>query len=332
MCIINLKSERCVYMQVKSVENQSFQARGDRNLGTYNPRKNPRHNIDAVIALDDNSIRTLAYHKTMHDVEDKKHSNIRKGLLISIPVVAGVTAALLNPAKSSLISKEIKGTAARLLNGAKTTAGWGVVFGAFAGAFGARHLLEKKSEAAREFSKENPMLTYFATAATAIGALALGGKYIPKMIEKVGNHVKPSSILKVENSIVKGSEKFNSSKVISKVTEFARNLKNNKHLEPLKSVVKTALEWAPTTLVFGTLLHTVNHSNVRNKEMVKNYSEMKEFQNKLAKARIRELSVQNDFLMQDARNREDLYLMKNSLAGLPEDVAEKVSKLQAHDA
>ena len=38
--------------------------------------------------------------------------------------------------------------------------------------------------------------------------------------------------------------------------------------------------------------------------------------------------MQNDILMQDAKNREDMRIMKDNLADLPEEVKEKVAELQ----
>ena len=79
----------------------------------------------------------------------------------------------------------------------------------------------------------------------------------------------------------------------------------------------------------GAGLHAFNHSQVRNAELMKNYSEMKDYQTKLARARIRELSLQNDFLLQDAQNREDLKLVKKTTADLPQEAAEKLETVKA---
>lgn len=59
---------------------------------------------------------------------------------------------------------------------------------------------------------------------------------------------------------------------------------------------------------------------------------MKDYQMKLARARIRELSLQNDFLLQDAQNREDLKLLKTPMADLPQEVIEKVETVKENQA
>lgn len=278
-------------MKIQSVDSQNFQARQDRELGTYNPRKNPRHNVDTIIALDDNAIRKLAYAKTVATVEDDKHRKISKAMFWSIPFVAGAATALLAPSKSGVLGKEISGVAGRMLNGAKSAAGWGVLLGLASAVNGAFNLAEKKSPEVRKFTKENPVVTFIGQIGAFIGAVALGGKYLPKMVNGVAKHIKPQSFDKFANKIVNGADSLNSNKITKKVVKFARNLADNKYLEPLKSVAKTALNWAPSVLLWGGVLHSLNHDRVRQSEFVKNYSEIKDYQARLAKARIVELSA-----------------------------------------
>ena len=65
--------------------------------------------------------------------------------------------------------------------------------------------------------------------------------------------------------------------------------------------------------------------------MAKNYNELKEKQLDLAKARQRELAMENDFLKTDAQNREDLALVKAPLADLPDEVIDKVDALHVDE-
>lgn len=292
-------------MQVKSFDNQSFQSRGDRSLATYNPRKNPRHNIDTIIAMDDNQVKMLAYQKTLNGVEDKKHKKISKAMFLSIPFAAGLAAALIKPAKSELLTKQISGVSARLLNGAKESALWGALLGLATGVVAAKNKIEDKSPAVNNFTSQNPLLTFVGMGAAFAGAIALGGKYLPKLINAAGKHIKPDSILNVENRIVRNADKFNNFSAIKSISKFAGELNSKKSLEPLKSVVKTALDWSPTLLLWGGVLHAYNHKNVKNREFVKNYSNMKEIQNTLAKARIRELSVENVALQEKSKAADE---------------------------
>lgn len=314
-------------MNVKSVDNRNFQSQGDRSLAAYNPRRNPRHNIDAIIALDDNSIKQLAYIKTKNTVEDNKHRKISKGMFMAIPVVAGIASALLKPAKSSLLTKDISGMAGRLLNGAKTAAVWGVLLGVAEGIMAGRNKLEKKSPELNNFTSQNPFLAFAATVGAFAGTLALGGKYIPMLAEKVLKHVKPESVLNAENKLFKGADRFNSNKIVKSISKFAGDLKNKKYLESVKGVVKTALEWSPTLLLWGGVLHSFNHNNVRNREFVRNYSEMKDYQSRLAKARIRELSMQSESINRDNQYSKDITNLKDTMSDFKE-VVQVVKEIQ----
>lgn len=316
-------------MNIKSVDNQNFQSRNDKSLAAYNPRRDRRHNVDEIIALDDNSVRKLAYLKTIDRVENDKHRKITKGLFASIPFVAGVTTAILQPAQSRFLSKNLKGISARLLNGAKSSAVWGVILGTGAGIYALKDKLEEKSPSFDKFTSQNPLLTFAGFVGTLIGTLALGGKYIPQLFQKASKHINPASITKFENSVLNSANKFNNLGFVKAVQKQAHNLKTSKILAPFADVVNSALDWAPSVLLAGAGLHAFNHSQVRNAELMKNYSEMKDYQTKLARARIRELSLQNDFLLQDAQNREDLKLVKKTTADLPQEAAEKLETVKA---
>jgi hypothetical protein len=86
----------------------------------------------------------------------------------------------------------------------------------------------------------------------------------------------------------------------------------------LKDIGATALDWAPTALLLGGLFHSISSAGAENREYAKNYNNLKNRQTELAQARVRELSMQNDFLMQDAQNMEDIALLSNPTAGLEE--------------
>ena len=73
----------------------------------------------------------------------------------------------------------------------------------------------------------------------------------------------------------------------------------------------------------------MSHGSAVNREFSKNYSELKEKQLNLAKARQRELSLENDFLKTDAKNREDLALVKDPLMDLPNEVIEKIDDMHS---
>ncbi len=297
-------------MNIKSLDNQTFNSRSDRNLSTYNPRRNPRHHVDNLIALDDNSIRKLAYAKTLANTDDNKNRKIVKGMFAAIPVISGITTALLEPAESKLISKHIKGVSARLLNGAKSAGVWGVLLGVGAGIYALKNKLEDKSPAFNQFSAQNPLLTFAAATTAFVGTLALGGKYLPKLVSAVSKHINPSTIVKFENNVSKYSNKFNRNKYVKSAATFANNVKQSKYFAPFKGVVKAGLDWAPSVLLMGAGLQSFMHGQDKQAEFVRNYSDMKEYQLRLAKSRIRELSEKNNEL-HTAQTRENVIKQYN---------------------
>ena len=64
------------------------------------------------------------------------------------------------------------------------------------------------------------------------------------------------------------------------------------------------------------------------KEFNKNYAELKQGQTQLAQARVRELQVENDYLMQDSQNQEEMALLNNPKANLPNDVLDKMDAIE----
>lgn len=303
-------------MNIHSLENQSFGSNREKYISGYNPRRNPRHNIDAIINMDDRTIRQIASIKTDYNVEDSKHKKISKYILAAVPFAAGIASALLTPAKSSVLGKNISGTSARLLNGAKSTAFWGVLFGVAGAVSEGRNFLEKKSPEFENLTKKNPLLTFLGSVAAFAGILALGTKAIPKVMEFAGKYIDAKAVDNLGQKIVNTSKRFNNNKFIKTITKNAKDIKDSKYFTPLKGIVKTAIDWAPMTLLWGSIIHEFNHRNVKRQEFEKNYSEIKDYQHKLAKARIRELSLQNDFLMQDIKNQEDIKLIKTPLADI----------------
>ncbi len=289
-------------MTIRSVDNQTFTSNNERYIDGYNPRRNRRQHVDEVINLDDASVRRLAYAKTVKNLDDEKHRKLNNYLLMSVPFAAGLSSALLNPAKSSVLSKSITGTAARLLNGAKSTALWGMLFG-LAGAISAgRNYLEKKSPEFDKFTQNNPLLTFVGSVGAFAGVIALGNKALPKVLETAGEYIDAKSVEKLSDKLVAKANGFNNNKFVKAVAGKAEDIANNKYLAPLKSFAKTIVSWAPMTLLCGSVVHAFNHGNAKREEFAKNYTEIKDFQHKLAKARIRELAMQNRYLMQEVKN------------------------------
>lgn len=290
-------------MQVSSI-GQSFQGRRD--------------NVDALIGMDDNTIRQLAYMKTSAKIDHDKNRKVTNVLFYNAPLAAGLGTALLSKnGNTKLFSKELTGTAGRMAKGLKVAAYWtaGLLALDALGAF-TNKILEKRSEARKEYDRNHPLLTIGATIAAGFGVLALVAKGAGAL-----------SKVKAPKFMQKGTERaanfLNESKLMVKAKNGYKNLLA-KTPSALKEIGATALDWAPTALLFGGLFHSVASANAENREFAKNYTELKEKQMNVSRARVRELSMQNDFLMQDAQNREDMRILNDNLADLPEEVIDKV--------
>ncbi len=280
-------------MNINQINNINFNSRSDKDLTPYNPRKNRRHNIDTLISMNDNEVRRLAYIKTINNTEDKKHRDASKALILSTPLAAGAASALLDRPLVKLFSREITGASARLINGAKGAGKWGIMLGTACGINMLRRYMEDKSPDFERFTNENPFLTFGASVAAFAGTLALGAKGVSKLAETALKNIKPQSIVKFDNKIAKYTDKFNSNSAVAYITGKAKALKDKNWLEPIKPVAAWSLKWSPLLLLGGAFLNNVNHGRAKDVEFVKNYSEIKDFQTRLAKARINELALQN---------------------------------------
>lgn len=282
--------------------------------------KGRRDNVDALIAMDDNSIRQMAYLKTSAKIDHDKNRKITNALFYNAPLAAGLGTALLTKnGNTKLFSKELTGTAGRMAKGLKVAAYWTAGLMAIDLLGAAKNKLAQKSPEVRKFDKEHPLLSLGTMLAAGIGAIALVGKGAG-MLAKA----------KVPKFMQKGTERaanfLNESKIMVKAKNGYKNLLA-KTPSALKEIGKTALEWAPTALLFGGMFHSIASANSESREFAKNYTELKEKQMNVSRARVRELSMQNDFLMQDAQNREDVKILNDNLADLPEEVIQKVQDL-----
>ena len=293
-------------MQVSAIGNPNFQGKRDR--------------IDELISLDDNSVQKIAYLKTYSPQEEKKHRKITNGLFYAAPIAAGLGAALFTRGKSKIFSKEVSGLAARAANGLKTTALWGAALAAIDLLGAGKKKLAQNSSDVRRFDQEHPFLSLGTMLAAGFGVLALVGKGAGKLAAMEA----PKFLQKYT---VKTAKFLNNNNVIGKMKSGFNKLAN-KTPSALKEAGSVALDWAPQALLLGGLFHSISHSSAKNREFARNYNELKEKQLNLAKARQHELAMQNDFLLQDAQNKEDLAIVKNPLKDMPEEVIEKIQDLQ----
>ena len=270
---------------------------------------------DEMIAQDDNYIRSLAMRKTLQKVNPERNRKITNAMFYSLPVVAGLSAAILTKGKTNFLTKELSGKAAKLANGIKSGAAWGITLGIADAVIGGKHLLARKSEKVNEFDRKNPVLSFFGTLGVALAALY----YAPKGAAKLISKIKTEKMAKLTAKIGKLGEKINKSKTLETLAKPFRSLAK-KTPSALKEAGKVALSWAPDALLLGTLIHSLSSGYRESSEFNKNYSNLKEKQLNIAKMRARELQMENDFLKQFPENEANLELVKDAAASRTEDV------------
>lgn len=279
-----------------------------------------RDNVDALIGMDDNTIRQLAYMKTSAKIDHDRNRKVTNALFYNAPLAAGLATALLTKSgNTKLFSKELTGTAGRMAKGLKVAAYWTAGLLAIDLLGAAKNKLAQKSPEVRKFDKEHPLLSMGTMIAAGLGAFAL----ISRGAGKLAKVTAPKFMQKATSGV---ADFLNESKIMVKAKNGYKNLLA-KTPSALKEIGATALDWAPTALLFGGLFHSIASANAENREFAKNYTELKEKQMNVSRARVRELAMQNDFLMQDAQNKEDVEILNDNLAGLPQEVVDKVEDL-----
>ena len=143
--------------------------------------KGRRDNVDALIGLDDNSVRQIAYLQTASKFDNKKSKRITNAMYWAAPLAAGLGTAVFTKGKTKIFSKEVTGVAARVANGLKMTALWGAGLASL-GALGlGRKKLAEHSPEVRKFDNEHPFISTIGTLAAGLGALFLVDKGAAKL-------------------------------------------------------------------------------------------------------------------------------------------------------
>lgn len=270
---------------------------------------------NALIGMDDDSIRQIAYLKTTQRVNQRKNNRVTNALFYSAPIATGLGIALLSKnGATKLFGNELSGAAGRMAKGLKAAAYWTAGLVAINLLGKARNKVAEKSPELKKFDQQHPLLSIGTMLAIGFGVLTLVSKGAGKL-----------TTLKAPEFLKKGTEKLakniNNSKFIISAKDKLIKLAG-KTPSALKEIGETALNWAPTALLFGGLFHSISSANAVGKEFNKNYTNLKEAQLELAKSEVAKLSVENDFLKQDPQNAEDIALLNNPTEGL-EDIIDE---------
>lgn len=266
------------------------------SVSAVNPSLGPkRTDIDAFINLDDNSLRKIAYLQTANPKEDKRSRRKSSLLMNSIPLAAGLNAAMNSKA----------GRLGKIGKFAGVAAGWYAGFGIIDLVSATRNKIHEKSEKAREFAQKHPILSLVNTVAVSILAIGAAGKGFNKLVNKIGPKITNKYGSKIEKGIATLSDKLNNSKVLNKLAEVKGKV-SSKLPEGVKGFGKGILDWSPVLLGVGAIVNSSKHATNKANAINDKYIELKDKQIALAQARNRELQVQRDFLLTNPQNAEDL--------------------------
>lgn len=280
------------------------------SISAINPYYNKkRENVDALINMSDKDIQTLAYHRTLNKFNQKKSNTVTNAMFYSAPLAAGLGVAILGSGKpSKIFSTELTGLAARASRGLKITALWVATLGALDLMSFAKSKVTEKSETVQKFERKHPLLSIGTLLALGFGVISL----VNRGAYKIGKLKAPDFM---KNAAKKTGEFLNTNKYIEKAKNTLISVKDNTH-PVIKDIAKTVLDWSPAALLLGGFFHSLTSSNKIAGEFSKNYFELKNKQSQVAQKRVLELSLQNDFLMQNPDNIEAIELINNPITGI----------------
>lgn len=248
-------------MQVSSVSN------------SFNPPSfRASREEQAFSRLDDSDLRKMAYAKASNDVNDKKHRRIDKALYYSLPLAGGLVA---------VAGGKFSGKYARInrLGVFGAVAGvWALGLAALNAVWGVKDVAAKTSGKAKEFFDNHQLLTNIGLLAAGIGAITAVDKYTPKALKAIKNfaakRLDEKSKVRIVNSANEKLERFanglNTNKYINKAVDFLKSAP-----APIKATAKAVADWAPWIVIGTQLAHSFGHENVKAKETIKEYDNLK---------------------------------------------------------
>lgn len=296
-----------------------FQSISSSNVGFTGKRVR----IDEAIVQDDKTVRDFARKYTLHKVNDQKHKKINNALWYSIPIASGLAAAVLTRGKATMFGKELSGLGAKVANGIKGAVPWAVTLGIASSVGKVHDFLRKESPTIRNNENKHPFMSFIGLLGVGVAAIMGGHKGLGALYSKIG----PKTMAKLAKCAGSAGKTLNK----IKTPKFIKNIGSSisKHTpSAIKSAAKTLIYNSPDLLLIGALFHSINHNYNRSNEFNKNYSGMKEAQLNLAKARVIELKMENDFLHEFPENVENIALLKKPLKDMPDDVIEKIEVIK----
>lgn len=245
----------------------------------------------AFVNMNDSQIKTMAYIAAQDKNTEKKSKKSIISSLYALPVVASIS--------SGILTKGRLGT--RAVATGKTAASWGGALLVLGGYNAVKNAVVSRSEKLQKAEQENPLLSLIADVGLFIGALSLGTKGARKAGAKL--------LEKSPNLALNAFTKLQDTKRL-----INKSMLNKKVLPAILNGVSKLEKKAPWAVAAGTtviansvlitfltgILRGNSHVKQTNKEIEKNYKELKEAQINTAKHLTNVLSVRNDVLAQDS--------------------------------
>lgn len=215
-----------------------------------------------VANMSDKDLHNLASESVLNSPKAKKNKKLNNLLYYSIPLAAGLGAAIRTPKMFPKYFRSMK-----LNNFATTALNWAWTFAVIDMTFGATRYLNKHNKKAGDFSQNHPILSTLATVAASVAAIFGTGKGISKIINKFGDKIS----IKDLRAFVKFNNKLNSSKILNNISE-----KIAKVPKSIRNFAKTAIDYSPMLLIIASIANQFGTGNKISAETEKSFKQLKE--------------------------------------------------------
>ena len=189
-------------------------------------------------------------------VNDKKHRRISNLIWGSLPVAAGIAAAVDAP-----------GRIPKLKMFSKAAASWGVMFAAFGATFAALDAAAKNSKTVRDFERNHPLFTNVLAFIGALGVNNLAQTGVDKLVTKYKGQVFDFLKNKKVDTFIKDNKL---------VTEAMKQVR--KAPSAIREFAKTGLKAGPWILIATSILHWFSHEKAKASATISSYEMLKNAQ------------------------------------------------------
>lgn len=235
-------------------------------ISASNPSFRATEHERVFAALDDSTIRQIAWKKASVEVNDKRHNKLDKAMFMSLPVIGGLSS-LAFATKPDIPEQKLR--AYKFGRAAKIAGSWTLALGAVSVLGGVKNIIENNIKPIKKFDNDHPVLAtigYLTAAFFAIGATnRLTHRIADKIIMKDG-----INILENAAKMTKLDNVLNTNKYINKAAEYIKKVP-----PALKDIGRIALGYLPWIAIGTQIAHMWGHQNAKLNQVEKNYTELK---------------------------------------------------------